>query len=163
MIKLWPYWSTIHLILVDLCLTKNIWKTFWQLLKNIVFQSLLMRSMHILCLKDLQRNMFQWLNWAPMFLSWAVEDSPSVGWYQVHILGVKVRNMKMDFNTRDTWRGVGQWPLMMKINEFFYSAKSFNHPHIILCKKSSIFAVIFAQYYTGKRLSRIKKIINFHH
>ena len=34
-------------------------------------------------------------------------------------LGVQVRNMKMDFNTRGTWRQVGQWRLMMKINDFF--------------------------------------------
>ena len=34
-------------------------------------------------------------------------------------LGVKVRNMKMDYNTGDTWRRVGQWTLMMKINDFF--------------------------------------------
>ena len=28
--------------------------------------------------------------------------------YRLHTLGVKVRNMKMDFNTRGTWRRVGQ-------------------------------------------------------
>ena len=39
------------------------------------------------------------------------------------LLGVKVRNLKMDFNTGDTWRQVGQWTLMMKIYDFFYSAK----------------------------------------
>ena len=37
----------------------------------------------------------------------------------VHIIGVKVRNMKMDFNTGGTWRRVGQWTLMMKIYDFF--------------------------------------------
>ena len=41
-------------------------------------------------------------------------------------LGVKVRNMKMDFNNGGTWRRVGQWTLMMKIYDFFYSAKSFS-------------------------------------
>ena len=42
-----------------------------------------------------------------------------------HIIGVKVRNMKMDFNTGGTWSRVGQWTLMMKIYDFFfYSAKS---------------------------------------
>ena len=39
-------------------------------------------------------------------------------------LGVKVQNMKMDFNTEGTWRRVGQWTLMMKFYDFFYSAKS---------------------------------------
>ena len=34
-------------------------------------------------------------------------------------LGVKVRNMKMDFNTGGTWRRVGQYTLMMKIYDFF--------------------------------------------
>ena len=45
-------------------------------------------------------------------------------------LGVKVQNMKMDFNTGGTWRWVGQWTLMMKIYDFFffYLAKSFIHP-----------------------------------
>ena len=37
----------------------------------------------------------------------------------VHIIGVKVRNMKMDFNTGGTWRRVGQWTLIMKIYDFF--------------------------------------------
>ena len=44
------------------------------------------------------------------------------------ILGVKVWNMKMDFNTGGTWHWVGQWTLMMKIYDLFYSAKSFSHP-----------------------------------
>ena len=47
--------------------------------------------------------------------------------YELGTVGVKVRNMKMDFNTGGTRRRVGQWTLMMKIYDFFYSAKSFNH------------------------------------
>ena len=43
-------------------------------------------------------------------------------------LGVKVRNMKMDFNIYGTWRQVTFEKLMMKIYDFFYSAKSFSHP-----------------------------------
>ena len=35
------------------------------------------------------------------------------------LLGVKVRNMKMDFNTGGTWRQVGQWTLMMKTYDIF--------------------------------------------
>ena len=46
----------------------------------------------------------------------------------IHIctLGVTVRKKKMDFNTGagGTWQQVGQWTLMMKIYDFFYSAKS---------------------------------------
>ena len=38
-------------------------------------------------------------------------------------LGVQIRNMKMDFNTGGTWRRVGQWPLMMKIYDFFLFGK----------------------------------------
>ena len=34
-------------------------------------------------------------------------------------LDVKVRNMKMDFNTAGTWHRVRQWTLMMKIYDFF--------------------------------------------
>ena len=45
-------------------------------------------------------------------------------WRYTRTLGVKVRNMKMDFNIGGTLRRVGQWALMMKINDFFYSAKS---------------------------------------
>ena len=35
------------------------------------------------------------------------------------IVGVKVRNMKMDFNAGGTWHRIWQWTLMMKINDFF--------------------------------------------
>ena len=35
------------------------------------------------------------------------------------ILGVKVRNMKVDCNTGVTWHWVGQLTLMMKIYDFF--------------------------------------------
>ena len=34
-------------------------------------------------------------------------------------VGVKVRNMKMDFNTGGIWHWVGQCTLMMKIYDFF--------------------------------------------
>ena len=43
-------------------------------------------------------------------------------------LGVKVRNTKMDLNIHGTWRRVTFEKLMMKIYDFFYSAKSFSHP-----------------------------------
>ena len=35
-------------------------------------------------------------------------------------LGVKIRNMKVDFKTRGTWRQVGQWTLIMNFYDFFY-------------------------------------------
>ena len=53
-------------------------------------------------------------------------------WFQVcrlFILGVKVRIMKMDFNTGGTWRRVAQWTLMTNDENllfFFCSAKSFS-------------------------------------
>ena len=37
-------------------------------------------------------------------------------------LGVKVRNMKMDFNTGGIWRWVRQCTLMMKIYDYFFLA-----------------------------------------
>ena len=37
----------------------------------------------------------------------------------ISLLDVKVRNMKVDFNTEGTWRRVRQWTLMMKIYDFF--------------------------------------------
>ena len=41
-------------------------------------------------------------------------------------LGVRVRNMKMDFGIYGTWRWVGQWILMMKIYDIFFRAKFFS-------------------------------------
>ena len=38
-------------------------------------------------------------------------------------LGVKILNLKMDFNIYGTWRRVGQWALMMKIYDFFLFGK----------------------------------------
>ena len=34
-------------------------------------------------------------------------------------LGVKIRNLKVDFKTRGTWHRVGQWTLIMTINDLF--------------------------------------------
>ena len=59
-------------------------------------------------------------------------------------LGIQIRNMKMVFNIYGTWRRVTFEKLMMKMYDFSYSAKSFSL--IILCKKSSIFAMILEQY-----------------
>ena len=36
------------------------------------------------------------------------------------ILGVKLQNMKMHFNTGGTWRRVGQCKLIMKIYDIFF-------------------------------------------
>ena len=41
-------------------------------------------------------------------------------------LGIQIRNMKMYLNIYGTWRRVTFEKLMMKIYDFFYSAKSFN-------------------------------------
>ena len=43
-------------------------------------------------------------------------------------LGIQIRNMKMVFNIYGTWHRVTFEKLMMKIYDFFYSAKSFSHP-----------------------------------
>ena len=43
-------------------------------------------------------------------------------------LGIQIRNMKMGFNIYGTCRPVTFEKLMMKIYDFFYSAKSFSHP-----------------------------------
>ena len=43
-------------------------------------------------------------------------------------LGIQIRYMKMAFNFYGTWRRVMFEKLMMKIYDFFYSAKSFSHP-----------------------------------
>ena len=44
------------------------------------------------------------------------------------ILGIQIRNMKMVFNIYGTWRWIMFEKLMMKIYDFFYSAKLFSHP-----------------------------------
>ena len=49
-------------------------------------------------------------------------------------IGIQIRNMKMVFNIYGTWRQVTFEKLMMKINDFFYSAKSFSHP-VLYCAK----------------------------
>ena len=82
----------------------------------------------------------------------------------VHRLGVKVRNMKMDFNTEGTWRQVGQWTLMMTIYDFFIWLSRLVTPYNIVWKifhLRSDFCTIL--YRVTKRLSQIKKIIDFHH
>ena len=48
--------------------------------------------------------------------------------YVIHTLGIQIRNMKMDFNFHGTWCRVTLEKRMMKIYDFFYSAKSFSHP-----------------------------------
>ena len=48
--------------------------------------------------------------------------------YVVCTLGLQILNMKMVFNFYCTWRWVTFEKLMMKIYDFFYSAKSFSHP-----------------------------------
>ena len=67
-------------------------------------------------------------------------------------LGVKVRNMKMDFNIGVTWRRVGQWTLMMKIYEFFIRLSRLValYNSIIICKKYSIFEMFLLHNYTGQ-------------
>ena len=36
----------------------------------------------------------------------------------LYILGVKIRNLKVDFKSGGTWRWVGQWTLIMNIYDF---------------------------------------------
>ena len=55
----------------------------------------------------------------------------SIGMYN---LGIQIRNMKMVFNFYGTWRWVMFEKLMMKIYDFFYSAKLFSHPNNIVQK-----------------------------
>ena len=55
-------------------------------------------------------------------------ESLNCGEFEAYSLGVKVRNTKMDSNIYGTWRWVTFEKLMMKIYDFFYSAKSFSHP-----------------------------------
>ena len=45
-----------------------------------------------------------------------------------YLLGIQIRNMKMGFNIYGTWRWVTFEKLLMKVYDFFYSAKLFSHP-----------------------------------
>ena len=47
-------------------------------------------------------------------------------------LGIQIQNMKMVFNIYGTLRWVTFEKLMMKIYDFFYSAKSFSPPYNIV-------------------------------
>ena len=65
-------------------------------------------------------------------------------------LGIKVRNLKIDFNTSGTWRRVKQWTLIMTIYNYKISLSRlvkviklwFSHKTCSKLKKSSIFAKI---------------------
>ena len=71
-------------------------------------------------------------HWVPRSEPWNFE--PRIDWTSQRIkphykLGVKVWNMKMDFNTEGTWRRVGQWTLMMKIYDFFIRLSRYQAIH----------------------------------
>ena len=78
----------------------------------------------------------------------------------IYNLGIQIRNMKMVFNIHGTWRRVIFEKLMMMIYDFFYSAKSLSRPYNIVQKSLRRLKIFYTM---TKRLSRIKKIINFHH
>ena len=65
------------------------------------------------------------------------------------LLGVKVRNMKKDFNIYGTWHRVGQWTLMMKMHAFFIQLSRLVAPYNNMLK---IFHLRddFLHYYTGQ-------------
>ena len=59
-------------------------------------------------------------------------DGSSAAYYIDKVIyttfGIQIRNMKMVFNIYGTWHWETFEKLMMKIHDFFYSAKSFSHP-----------------------------------
>ena len=67
--------------------------------------------------------------------------------FSVPSLGVKVRNMKMDFNTGGTWRRVGQRTLMMKSYDFFFIRLSRYQAIKIICKNYPEDGRFFTYYY----------------
>ena len=72
-------------------------------------------------------------------------------------LGVKIRNLKVNFKTGGTWRWVGQWSLIMNIYDFFIRLSRLvtKHPRINKNLLSSWFLFI-RQHFVTKWLSRIK-------
>ena len=79
------------------------------------------------------------------------------GAYPRFVLGIQIRNIKMVFNIYGTWCRITFEKLMMKIYDFFYSAKSFTFTY----NMSKIFRLRYdffiLLYRATKRLSQIKK------
>ena len=79
-------------------------------------------------------------------------------------VGIQIRNMKMVFNIYCTWRWVKFEKLMMKIYDFFIWLSRLVTPYNIVQKSLRRWKIFYTILYgVTKRLSRIKKIINFHH
>ena len=82
----------------------------------------------------------------------------------MYMVGIQVRNMKMVFNIYGTWRRVTFEKLMMKIYDFFIRLSHLVTLYNIVQKSLRRWKIFYTILYgVTKRLSRIKKIINFHH
>ena len=95
----------------------------------------LLMTIDILTLSNLLNFSFwfdyNWYQKVPMYVYLVIPGNPyensifpGIFWifewfFSSTTLGVKVRNMKMDFNTGGTWHRVGQWTLMIKFYDFF--------------------------------------------
>ena len=82
----------------------------------------------------------------------------------LYLLGIKIRNLKVDFKTGGTWHWVGKWTLIMNIYDFFCIRLSHlvsKHRHINKNRKDGRFLFISRRFET-KRLSRINNIMNIH-
>ena len=81
----------------------------WTFAKNVIFSMMVNFIWH-----------WMLITWWQLVKSWRRKaDNIFLEKVEItYVLGVKVRNMKMDFNTGGTWRRVGQWTLMMKIYDF---------------------------------------------
>ena len=84
-------------------------------------------------------------------------ENPTMRWINPP-LGVKIRNLKVDFKIGGTWRRVGQWTRIMNIYDFFIrlsrlvsKRRRINKNH-----KDGRFLFICRRFET-KQLSKIKK------
>ena len=60
------------------------------------------------------------------YLASGLENQPQQNGNGAMTLGVKIRNLKVDFKAGCTWHWVGQKTLIMNIYDFFYSTNSFS-------------------------------------
>ena len=82
----------------------------------------------------------------------------------VLFIGVKIRNLKVDFKTGGTWRRVGQGILIMHIYDFFIRLSHLVSKCWSINKNCEDGRFLFIRRrFETKRLSRVKKIINIHY
>ena len=91
--------------------------------------------------------------WLCDIFRFSLLEKMSIILYEGPILGVKIRNLKVNSKTGGTWRQVRQWTMIMNIYDFFYSTYLLSLKTPAYKQKSSIFAIFFIRrHFETKRL-----------